>query len=294
MSSIEAAVQIIKGQAWRVSAGKRVFGLRASRLTQEKVLRIIADALLVNFALLCSLTLRFLYLIAFEVEKNANYTQVLWTYVRAYRGNAWILTLLCVTIFYLSGFYTYGRVYHGRYKAFVVAQAVGLSHLVFGFLSYFTGQAFRLPRGVLILVWLLSTTLLITSRLWSLLWRRVMRTESSIFEKSKKEKVEKVLVIGGAGYIGSALLHKLLNKGYRVRLLDIFLYGTDPIKDVLRHPSLELVHADFRHVDRVVAAMDGVDAVIHLGGIVGYPACALDDELTIEINLMATSLIAEV
>ena len=106
--------------------------------------------------------------------------------------------------------------------------------------------------------------------------------------------VRRVLVIGGGGYIGSALLPKLLDAGYHVRLLDLLLYSTEPIQDVLSHPDLEVIQADFRQVDRVVEAMQDVDAVIHLGAIVGDPACALDEELTIEVNLMATRMIAEV
>ena len=107
--------------------------------------------------------------------------------------------------------------------------------------------------------------------------------------------VEKsVLVIGGAGYIGSALLPKLLAEGYRVRVLDLFLYGTNPIASVLNHPELEIVRADFRRVDALVAGMQGVDHLVHLGGIVGDPACAIDEDLTIDVNLAATRLIGEV
>lgn len=103
-----------------------------------------------------------------------------------------------------------------------------------------------------------------------------------------------MLVIGGAGYIGSALLPKLLDKGYSVTLLDLLLYGTEPIRSVLDDPRLKVLQADFRQVDRVVEATRDVDAVIHMGGIVGDPACALDENLTTEINLMATRMIAEV
>jgi nucleoside-diphosphate-sugar epimerase len=103
-----------------------------------------------------------------------------------------------------------------------------------------------------------------------------------------------VLVIGGAGYIGSALLPKLLEKGYQVRVVDLLLYGTEPIEKFLEHPHLEVMQADFRQIDKIVEAMRDVDAVIHLGGIVGDPASALDEELTTEINLIATRMIAEV
>jgi len=114
--------------------------------------------------------------------------------------------------------------------------------------------------------------------------------KSEIFHEERKP----VLLIGGAGYIGSGLLPKLLDSGYRVRLLDAFLYGDDPIARWKDHPNLEVVNADFRRVDVVVRAMQGVQAVIHLGAIVGDPACALDEELTIETNLLATRMIAEV
>lgn len=106
--------------------------------------------------------------------------------------------------------------------------------------------------------------------------------------------VESVLVIGGAGYIGSALLPKLLDGGYRVRVLDLMFYGTDPIAPVLDHPNLELIEGDLRHVESVVTAMRGMDAVVHLGAIVGDPACNLDEELTIAVNLRATQMIADV
>lgn len=110
----------------------------------------------------------------------------------------------------------------------------------------------------------------------------------------KKPTPRLVLVIGGAGYIGSALLVKLLARGHHVRLLDRLFFGTEPIQSIINHPNLEIVNADFREIQKVVECMRGVDAVIHLGAIVGDPACALDEDLTIETNLMATRTIAEV
>ena len=110
----------------------------------------------------------------------------------------------------------------------------------------------------------------------------------------KKPTPRTVLVIGGAGYIGSALLGKLLNRGHKVRVLDRLFYGLEPIRAVLNHPNLEIVRADFRRLDKLVECMQNADAVIHLGAIVGDPACALDRDLTIEVNLIATRTIAEV
>jgi nucleoside-diphosphate-sugar epimerase len=88
-------------------------------------------------------------------------------------------------------------------------------------------------------------------------------------------------------------LPKLLDRGYRVRLLDLLIFGDDPIRKIIEHPRLEVRRGDFRHVEQVADALNGVDAVVHLGAIVGDPACNLDEELTIEVNLTATRMIAE-
>ena len=212
-----------------------------------------------------------------------------------------MLTLICLIIFTLSGFYTYGRFYIGRYKVLIVVQAVSLGYLIFGLLTYlsqgilfgFLKGYLNLPRGALILSWVLSMLLLVAARVWASLWENVMQVERSLIRKPEERKIRRVLVIGGAGYIGSAVLPKPLEKGYFVRVLDLLIYGTDPIDKWLDHPHLEILQADFRQIDKVVEAMRDVDAVIHLGGIVGDPACALDEALSIDINLMATRMIAE-
>lgn len=269
--------------------------LRSIRLTREMVVRIIADALMVNVALIAALTIRLFHLIVFsQVLVSANYNQLFWDYYVAYSHNAWKLTLICLVAFYVSGFYTSGRGYRGRYKALIVTQAVSLGYVLFGFLSYILGDHFYLPRGALLMAWFLSVALLTTSRLWSQMWANILRAEHRVPEQRQEKSVRKILVIGGGGYIGSALLPRLLEAGYHVRLLDLLLYSTEPIQGVLSHPYLEIMQADFRQIDKVVEAMHDVDAVIHLGAIVGDPACALDEELTIEVNLMATRMIAEV
>jgi nucleoside-diphosphate-sugar epimerase len=101
-----------------------------------------------------------------------------------------------------------------------------------------------------------------------------------------------VLVTGAAGYIGSILVRRLLDRGYHVRVLDRLMYGDDAIRDIFSHPCLEMVVADFRDRMVVARAMRGVSAVIHLGAIVGDPACAIDEAFTIGTNFEATRIIA--
>jgi nucleoside-diphosphate-sugar epimerase len=268
--------------------------LRSGRLTKQVLVRVVADILLVNASALSALALRFLYLVAFEPPPvDITYNVLFWSLVSNYFHVAWLLTVICLLVFAFSGFYTRGRAYQGRYKALVVTQAVSLAYLLFGFIAYFLGGALDMPRAALVLAWAVSAAVLVVSRVWAVLWSNVVRAEIGL-EKPLPQHVAHVLVIGGAGYIGSALLPKLLARGYRVRLLDLLIYGAEPIEEVINHPNLEIMQADFRQVDKVVEAMRNVDAVVHLGAIVGDPACALDEELTIEVNLMATRMIAEV
>ena len=264
--------------------------------TREITLRIVADILLVSASVMAGLFLRYLYLVLFEESRaGGDYRSILLNYLNSYRESIWLLILICIVVFGVSGFYSHGRAYQGRYKVLVVAQAVSISFLIFAFIAYFIFRDLtEFPRAALVIAWVITVIVLVTARLWAYLWNSVVRTEWYLLKPAERGRINHVLVIGGAGYIGSALLPKLLENGYRVRLLDLLLYGTEPIQDVIDYPNLEVVRADFRQVDKVVEAMRGVDAVIHLGALVGDPACALDEELTIEINVMATRMIAEV
>lgn len=268
---------------------------RSLRLTREIMLRVLADVIIIHLAIVLAFACRLVYMvIAQHGQVSGHYQNIVWDSLTAYTYNTWFLTAICLSVFALSGFYTYGRVYRGRYKALLIVQAVSLGYLLYSGLAYFSGGLFSMPRAVLALGWVFSLGGVLAARLWSLLWRKVVLTERQLSQRNPDRAIQHVLVIGGGGYIGSALLPKLLKAGYRVRLLDVLLYSTEPIAEVLQHPNLEVREADFRQVDQVVEAMQDVDAVIHLGAIVGDPACALDEDLTIEVNLMATRMIAEV
>lgn len=106
-------------------------------------------------------------------------------------------------------------------------------------------------------------------------------------------KLEDVLVVGGAGYIGSILTRQLLDAGYRVRVLDLELFGTKSLVEVLDHPRLEVMKGDFRNIEDAARALRGMDAVCHLAAIVGDPACALDRETTIAVNYAAAKMMAQ-
>ena len=106
--------------------------------------------------------------------------------------------------------------------------------------------------------------------------------------------IRHVLVIGGGGYIGSVLVRQLLDGGYHVTVLDKLLYGDMGIVGLVKHPRFRLVRDDFRNVEGLVLAARGAEAVIHLGAIVGDPACSLDPEKAVDVNYRATRLIRNV
>ena len=255
--------------------------------------RIAADTVMVNAALALALLAR--CIVDISAKDGGPAKEVLLQYIDIYSHAFWLLTIISLTVFYSSGFYTRGRYYQSWYKALIVAQAVSLGYLIFGCVAFLSQEAVSLPRSVLFGGWILTCVLLIAARLWSMLWRMLDVPEASKYRTHiEKRGSKRILVIGGAGYIGSALLPKLLERNYQVRLVDLFLFGKEPIANVVGHRNLEIIHADFRRMDRIVQAMKEIDDVIHLGAIVGDPACSLDQELTIEVNLMATRMIAEV
>ncbi|MBD3249386.1 NAD-dependent epimerase/dehydratase family protein [Candidatus Woesearchaeota archaeon] len=118
----------------------------------------------------------------------------------------------------------------------------------------------------------------------------------SYFNMSKhiNNHLKKILVIGGAGYLGSVLVKKLLAKGYSVNVLDKFIYVKDSLKSLSSNPYLNVIEGDTRHIEDINQAIKGVDAVVHLAELVGDPACALNPQTTQEINYLATKTTAEI
>lgn len=96
-----------------------------------------------------------------------------------------------------------------------------------------------------------------------------------------------VMITGGAGYVGSALVPRLLEDGYRVRVLDLYLYGERALAPVRGHKGLEELKGDLRDQDLVKRAVKGVDAVIHLACISNDPSFELNPTLGRSINFEA-------
>ena len=97
----------------------------------------------------------------------------------------------------------------------------------------------------------------------------------------------KILVTGGAGYIGSVLAPLLLAEGHEVTVYDSFMYNQTPLLDVCWHPQLTVLRADVRDQDRLGGELKKADAVLALACLTGAPLCAKDPETAKAVNLEA-------
>lgn len=101
----------------------------------------------------------------------------------------------------------------------------------------------------------------------------------------------RVLITGGAGYLGCHLTRLLLQQGHAVRIFDRFCYGRG-IADALEAPSLEVVEGDIRRVHQSEGLFHGVDAIVHLAGLANDPSCALNAEMAADVNVESTRELA--
>ncbi len=257
----------------------------------DAIPRILMDFGLVHLSMLLALGSSALYNIAVHGPEVAD--QVIGNFSAYYLNFFWPLSGVFPVVFFLHGFYTHSRYYRGRYKALVVVQGVGTALLVFLAANYFLFRGQLVARSAALAFAPLAVISLTGVRFAKSFVVRhfdiTPKTPKAVFKGTGR-----VLVVGGAGYIGSLLVRRLLERGYSVRVLDALLYGDWPLKDVLDDPNLEFVVGDCRNIQDVVKAVRGVESVVHLAAIVGDPACELDHQSALEINYAATRMLVEV
>lgn len=97
-------------------------------------------------------------------------------------------------------------------------------------------------------------------------------------------KIKSVFVTGGAGYVGSRLIPRLLNENYKVKVLDLCIYGDNIFGLHINNPNLQLIKGDLRNTDLIKENISGSDAVIHLACISNDPSFELNPNLGKSIN----------
>ena len=101
--------------------------------------------------------------------------------------------------------------------------------------------------------------------------------------------MQKVLLVGGAGYIGSVLASELLERGYAVRILDRLYFGDSGLRDI--RDRVELVVGDMRVLD--AAVLRDVDCVVNVGGLSNDPTAEYNPKANYEMNALATKELAD-
>jgi nucleoside-diphosphate-sugar epimerase len=264
--------------------------MRRSLSWQEGVPRVAADFLIVHSSMIAALTISVVYQVATGYGNEAR--QLIAEFERYYMRFFWVLSPIFPVTFALFGFYTHTRSYSGKHKNQVILQGVGVAVVLFLGANWLVGNT-AVGRSVAIPFAALAGLGLCTARLA----KNYIENRFDVKpKKAPSNAVEKnrVLVVGGAGYIGSLLVERLLQIGYKVRVLDALLYGKEPLRPVQNLSDFQLMVGDCRNVQDVVRAARGVDAIIDLAAIVGDPACEQDRDAALEINYGATRMMIEV
>ena len=258
---------------------------------REATPRIAADFLIVHLSMVAAMALSVVYQTGSGNAVAAH--AIVSGFLRYYTAFFWVLSPIFPLVFLLNGFYTHSRTYVGRYKVFVILRGVIVAAMVFFAANFLLFGDEKVGRSVALPFVVLAAQ--------GAAWVRIFKDflEKRYFLKSKSTpslapRRDWVLVVGGAGYIGSLLVERLLEKGYRVRVLDSLLYGDEPLRPVRNHPDFELIVGDCRNIQDVVRAVRGVESIVHLAAIVGDPACDQDRGRALETNYAATRMLIEI
>jgi nucleoside-diphosphate-sugar epimerase len=253
--------------------------------------RLLGDFALIHLCLILALAFTVTSYTVLGHQDTAQ--QIAGYFPRFYVRFFWPLSTVFPVVFLFSGLYTRSRLYTPRYRTVATLRAVGLAILMFLAVNYLVFRDDLVSRSVAI--WF-SVLLTATLSAFHLVPWRSPGAPADGPEKARRGHREPnvVLVVGGAGYIGSILVRRLLDSGAHVRLLDRLVYGYASIEDVLRHPNLDLVVGDCRNIQTVVGAVRGAKSIIDLAAIVGDPACEEDRQTALETNYAATRMLIEV
>lgn len=210
---------------------------------------------------------------------------MIFNYLFVHAAWKWWLLLLPIFLLFsngLFGIYSYAKMLRGKKKAALLLGSLMAVSLLGMALS-------SVPSLVFLWGVILAGPLVIPRILLALPYGR----HKQLIHTAVKQKGP-VLVVGGTGYIGSHVVDLLLQEGKSVRVLDRLMYGTAPLADFMNHRYFELIEGDATDIARLTTAMKDVSAVVHLAGLVGDPACAVDPDFTRQTNIVSTRMIKDV
>jgi len=257
---------------------------------QEALPRAVADFIIVHCSLIGAIVISVIYQVATGSGLRAQ--QLIANFEQYYVRFFWLLSPIFPITFTLFGFYTHTRSYSSKRKNLIILQGVLVAVALFLGANLLVGND-SVGRSVAFpFVVLAGLGLCLSRYLKNYLENRFevkARNAQPTFDNQNH-----ILIVGGAGYIGSLLAERLLHLNYRVRVLDALMYGRESLRPVENHPDFQLMVGDCRNMQDVVRAVRGTDAIIHLAAIVGDPACEQDREAALEINYGASRMLIEV
>ncbi len=209
-----------------------------------------------------------------------------------FRGEASIVALFALPLGVASniliGIYSKYRVARGPFKVYLLSATVAIVSLLLIIIS--KDLATSILWGALVWAPLVLPRYFLNLRIQPKLHAGAIGKHIAGVVKDRGP----VLVVGGAGYIGSYVVSQLLKEGYRVRVLDRLFYGRDSIKEFVNDPKFEIIEGDVTDIGKLVLAVNGASAIVHMAGLVGDPACAVDENYTMHCNVIATRMLKEV
>ncbi|HLF55376.1 MAG TPA: aminotransferase class I/II-fold pyridoxal phosphate-dependent enzyme [Thermoanaerobaculia bacterium] len=116
---------------------------------------------------------------------------------------------------------------------------------------------------------------------------------SGVFSTKAAAGAPRVLIVGGAGYLGVPCSELLLERGYRVRVFDRMAFGRGPVEHLTANPAFELIEGDLRRLDDFPHLLEGIDAVVHLAALSDERSCELDPAETSVVNVTGTARLAD-
>jgi nucleoside-diphosphate-sugar epimerase len=250
--------------------------------------RVLADLTSIHVCMIAALAISVLHPGLISARMQLRPEDAVHYYVSAFL----FLSLLFPAVFLLSGLYTHSPGYEGP-GIITLFRGVALSLLLFSIVNFALYRRQQAPQGYIPLFCGLAVFSLALPRVIKVAWQQKFETKPRAIVR-RPSSDETVLILGGAGYIGSCLVRKLLAAGRKVRVMDSVIYGDYSLHDVLGHPNLQVRVGDCRKLQDLVAAVKDTDAIIHLAAIVGDPACEVDRQTSREINYAATRMLIEV
>ncbi|MBU0460624.1 MAG: NAD(P)-dependent oxidoreductase [Nanoarchaeota archaeon] len=104
---------------------------------------------------------------------------------------------------------------------------------------------------------------------------------------------EKILITGGAGYIGSTLVGLLMHEGYTVRVVDNLMHDPKSVLTYVNNPSFQFILGDLNDERVRNSVLEGINSVVHLAAIVGDPACSKNPEFSMKNNYGVTQALVD-